>query len=256
LEFFLGAALCLMVSHAAWGYVMPAEQILDFTANNFSIFKTVVIDQTIRQEDIENEGEGVVYREKIWMQSPDGFRAERQDGSEMGINTFGRRYRSLLMAGTRSRLMGLLTGMGINLQQVAFTRSDGVVAYRIGGEAPEDPKVVIEKERFLPLLLTYEVQAQDGTALVKVRFRDYRKLEKAWYPFEIFCSRGTGFRRTCMVLDLKVNVPVTEILSNVPGAESSPPPQVPPAKTPEENFDPPEKNRLKNILKAFEDKYQ
>lgn len=256
MQAFLGAALCLVASQAARGYVMPAEQILDFTAKNFSVFKTVVIDQTVRQEDMENEEGGVIYREKIWMQSPDGFRSERQDGLEVGGDAFGRQYRSLLMAGTPSRLMRLLAGMGINLQQVAFTRSDGIVAYRIGGETPEGPEVVIEKERFLPLLLIYKVPTEDGPALVKVTFRDYRKLEKTWYPFEISCSRGTVFHKTCMVLDLKVNVPVTKTLSSVPGAESSPPTQVPAARAPEENFDPPEKERLKNILKAFEEKYQ
>lgn len=250
------AAMCLGAFQAARAYVMPAEQILGFTAKNFAFFRTVVIDQTVRQEDSENGGGEALYREKIWMQSPDGFRSERLDGSQVGGDPFGRKYRSLLMAGTPSRLMGLLAGMGINLQRVAFTRLEGTVGYRIGGEAPEVPAVVIEKERFLPLSLIYWVPAKDGAALVKVMFRDYRKLEKAWYPYEISCSLGADFHKTCTALDLKVNLPVTKTLSNVPGAEPSPPPQSPAAGAPDNYFDPSEKERLRNILRAFEEKYQ
>lgn len=246
----------MVLSHSALAYVMPPEQILEFTAKNFSTFKTVVIDQTVRQEDPENAEGGVVFREKIWLRSPDGFRSDRPEGSEGGGNTIGRRYRSLLMADTGSRLMGLLADMGINLQQVAFVRLDGVVAYRIGGEGPESQKVVIEKERFLPLLVSYKVPTQEGGAMVKVTFRDYRKLNKTWYPFEVSCSLGTGFKRTCTVLDLKFNVPITKTLVNVPEAKLPLQPQVPATEIPEKNFDPSEKDRLKNILKAFEEKYQ
>ena len=45
--------------------------------------------------------------------------------------------------------------LGIDTQQVAYTRLEGTVAYRIGEKDPEKPKLLIEKARVLPLLIVY-----------------------------------------------------------------------------------------------------
>ena len=251
-----GAILCLIVTHQAQGYVMPAEQILEFTARNFSVFKTSIIEQSVRQGTHEYEGTEVVFRETIWMQSPDGFRSERQDDLGNSEIFSDRRYRKLLMADTPARLMGLLAAMGIDLQKVAFTRVEGTVAYRIGDKANENSKVCIEKERFLPLLMTYSLPTGDGVVGVTVAFRDYRKVGNSWYPFQITYSQANGFRRTADVLDLKVNAPISKPLFKIPIARNQPLSGPPASMAPEEEIIPSEKERLRSILKAFEEKYR
>ncbi len=257
-EVLLGVILCLVAAHNAQGYVMPAEQILEFTAKNFSVFKTVIIEQSVRQNTREYEGTEVAYREMIWMQSPDGFRSERLDDSGDREIFSDRRYQKLLMAGTRGRLAGLFAAMGIDLQTVTFTRVDGIVAYRIGDKANEKPKVYIEKKRFLPVLLTYSLPAEDGAVGVTVAFRDYRKVVNSWYPFQIAYTQTNGFSRVSNVLDLKANAPIAKTLFKVPVpvTENWALSGSPPSKGTEEALMPSEKERLRSILKAFEEKYR
>jgi hypothetical protein len=107
--------------------------------------------------------------------------------------------------------MALLLEMGIDVQKVSYTRIDGVVAYRIGETDQASPKVLVEKGRFLPLLLSYKAPGLGG-GLAKVKFVDYRKVEQAWYPFEIFCSTADGTTEKYTVRSLKVNGPVSASL--------------------------------------------
>ena len=53
-----------LTSGRGMGYIMPAEQIIDFMAKNFSKFKTLVFTQSTHQQDKEVEGDGRIFEEK------------------------------------------------------------------------------------------------------------------------------------------------------------------------------------------------
>jgi hypothetical protein len=176
------------------------------------------------------------------MKSPDLFRVEVL-GSEGGqTREMDHRYRRLLIANSESDLKAFLSGMGIDMEKIFFTRVDGVIAYCIGDRDPDSPKILIEKERFLPLLLTYRRLSYAGEDVVRVRFKDYRQVEQGWYPFEITYSSGWQISERYIIQSLRANVQVS------PTYFDSPPIQP-------QKEGPSEEERLRRIIRTFEEKY-
>jgi hypothetical protein len=200
--------LFFMSSDRCPGYVLPSSQLIAYMVKNFSEFSTLVITQTTWQKDDRSEEGWEPYQEKIWMESPDLFHSQVLNLPKERLMEPDRSFRSLLMADSDTRVRGLLTRMGINLNATGLTRVEETVAYRIGGKDPDAPKIIIEKERFLPLVLTYPFPGNNGTATITVLFSDYRKIDKGWYPFEITYFDPRGFRENCVIDTLEANVPI------------------------------------------------
>jgi hypothetical protein len=207
----IGFIICLtlMVNGRCHGYVMPAEQMLDFMAGNFSNFKTVLIVQSTLQtgQDMEK-----VFMEQIQLKSPDLFEFKSLDRIAGRTDIPYMAYRQLLMANSRARIEQILSMMGINLQAVSLTRIDGVIAYRIGEKGDDIPKLLIEKERFLPLLLIYRTTGDMSEEVATVRFQDYRKEGKGWFPFNISYSVGNKIREEYSIQTLQINIPINSSL--------------------------------------------
>jgi hypothetical protein len=229
-------------------YIMPAEQLLDFMAKNFSGFRTVVITQSTLRTDSEGEG---VFKEQVLMKSPDFFHLKALDPGSKRPYPHHTSYRQLLIATTGDRIMRLLLKMGLNPHIVAFTRIDGIIAYRIGEKGPETPKLLIEKERFIPLLFVYRAPGNPEGETISVRFLDYRKQDKGWYPFEISVATEDGIKERSTVLSLQINAPVSSSLLEPFRIRPDPAEQ-----TPETGSSDLEDERLRKIIKAFEEKYR
>ena len=232
------------------GYMMPAEQIIGFMAKNFANFETVVITQYVIQEDEKDKDQGKIFKEQIWMKSPGLFHAKILDQQEEVGTARNTAYRQLLVANQPHRIEQILSGMGINLDAVGFTRIDGVIAYRIGEKEPESPKILIEKESFLPLLIIYRPIESLAHNIITVRFGDYRKLEEGWYPFETTYSLGQDIRETYSIQSLLANEPVDNQIFYASGEKSDS------SESPEKRQEDPDEKRLKRIIKTFEKKYQ
>jgi hypothetical protein len=175
---------------------------------NSSEFKTMVITQTTWQKDERTEEGGESYQERIWMEAPDLFRTQVINQPKRWLMKPDTSFRSLLMADNDTQVKRLLTRMGINIHSTGLTRVEETVAYRIGGKDPDAPKIVIEKERFLPLVLTYSFPGDYDTVTITVLFNDYRRVDNGWYPFEITYFDPRGFRENCVIDTLQVNVPI------------------------------------------------
>jgi len=201
--------LTLMLNGRCHGYVMPAEQMLDFMAKNFSNFKTVDIVQSTMQIGQDSEK---VFMEQIRLKSPDLFELKSLDRMAGRTDIPYMAYRQLLIANSRARLEKILSVMGINLQAVSLTRIDGVIAYNIGEKGDGIPKLLIEKERSLPLLLVYRPAGDISGVLVTVRFQDYRKEDKGWFPFQINYSVSNKIREEYNIQTLQTNIPINSSL--------------------------------------------
>jgi len=249
LKFLLIGCLGLLLQARSYAYVMPSEQLIKFLAANFSKIETLVVEQLTWNENDRQEGRINVFRETVFMKSPNLFHskvvdpnAEMREKSEMT-------FRQVVIANTVHSLRTLFSTSGIDLEKVAFTRVDGIIAYRIGDKAPESPKILIEKGRFLPLLLTYRSPLNDYGDLINVRFTDYRQFEQGWYPFEIIYSSSRVVKETYLVEALKVNVPIDPALflskERAPAA----------GEETEKGGGPTEEERLRRVIRTIEEKY-
>lgn len=232
-----------MIPCKGLAYLMPAEQLVGMMTANFSKFKTLFISQSICTLNQDNEEAGIPLEEKLWLKSPGFYRSELLTRSwDKGVDlNIDRAFCLLLMANDSDRITGLLIQMGVNLDSVALTRVDGIIAYRVGDKIPESPRLLIEKERFVPLLLSYWLSGDAGPEIVTVRFDDYRKLGRGWYPYEIVYSVGEGMRQRYSIIRLQVNIPIDGPLSVIPEQ------RIIPEETPEEK-------RLEEAVEALKEK--
>jgi len=245
-------SLSLGVPAISLGYVLQAEQIVPFMAANASKFKTLVITQFTQQEKRDSTGvlSFEILREKIWMQAPGRFHSEVLSEDRGRREVPDAAFRRLLLADSSEGFMQLLLEMGINLEAVAFTRIDGIIAYRIGDATPGSPRILIEKERFLPLQLKYWSIGDRAGALVEVTFKDYREVDKGWYPFEITHTSERWPNEAYTILTILPNTPFD------PSVFSSPISGATTDQSSEGGEGLSNEERLKRIIRKFEDKYQ
>ena len=253
------AGMVFFVPVNCYSYIMPAEQVVSLMTANFSKFKTLLIIQSTHLLNLRDKGEEIVLEEKIWLNSSGFYRSElmdKPDGQEKTVDEIAAHresidmtFRRILMSNDCVRIMALLSEMGINLENVVFTRLDGVIAYRIGGKNPKSPKLIVEKERFLPLLLSYRMLDDSEEKRLTVRFHDYRKMAKGWYPYKIVCFVGEKIEGSYFVNDLKANVPIVFPVSETRKGGPKPTQML------ERRQGSTEDERLKEVIKILEEKY-
>ena len=244
--------LLSMIPCKGLAYLMPAEQLVGMMTANFSKFKTLFISQSICTLNQDDEGSGIPLEENLWLKSPGLYRSELLAWSGdkgVDLNT-DRVFCLLLMANNAERITGLLTQMGVNLNSVALIRVDGIIAYCVGDKTPGSPRLLIEKERFVPLLLSYGLSRDTGTEIVTVRFNDYRKLGRGWYPYEIVYSVGEGMRQRYSIIRLQVNIPIDGPLLMIPEQ------RIIPVQRFENHEEMPEEKRLEEAVEALKEKYR
>jgi len=241
----LFAVLCAK-GHA---YLLPSDQIIEFMAKNFSRLQTLVVDQSTSCEDLEDENSAVVFKETISIKSPDLYSRKVLDQRMEGRSILDQRYRQLLIKNEPERLLELLSAMGVDLKKVSFTRIDGVIAYCIGDRDAASPKILVQKENFLPLLLSYKVRGQSSEERIRVRFKDYREIGSGWYPFEIVSSSRGRIVEKYRVRSIRVNEPLEPSTFKVfaPITEQG--------SSQEKKQVSPQDENLKELIKTFEEKY-
>ncbi len=206
----LPAGLSVLSEPVAHAYVLPAEQILQFMAANFSKTQTLIVHQSCEQT---SEAKGTKsFDEILTMKAPGLFHVETKDSGENRGEERDYSYWRLFLANSASPLTALMLERGIDIVKVGYTRMDGIVAYRIGEVEETGPRVLVEKERFLPLFFSYRAPSVGGGSLAIVKFLDYRRVEQAWYPFEILYSPAEGITEKHKVRFLKINGPVNPSL--------------------------------------------
>ena len=231
-------------------YIIPSEQLLEFMIKNFSKINTLVIIQSTLQEETSAENEIIQkqFKEQLWLKSPASFQSRiiTEEGTRLGTRDLS--YQRLIMAESQSDLETFLRDKRIELDQVMLSRLEKTIVYQIGKNNPYSPRLLIEKKRFLPLLISYPL-SESSYKMVTVRFQDYRELEKGWYPFQIIYSIDEQIKETSTVQSCEVNVPINASLFSEKSEKSFPKEE----KTDKAKTD---ENRLRKIIKAFEEKYR
>lgn len=250
-------AFTLAWPHPNQAYVMPAEQVIELMATNFAPFRTQTFIQSTHTVRFWDRTLEPPLEERVWLQSPEQFRLEDvidgsgETGTGKGIGPLrpreDRTYYRLLMSQKGDKVMELLQRLGVNVETVALTRADGIIAFRIGDMDPGSPKLLVEKERFLPLFLSYGVGQRAPSEQITVQFQDYRRVEQGWYPHEIVYFGEEDIGELHSIRAVEVNIPVKGPFFTIP---------IGPGDAVGQNaseLDAPIKRRLRDLIKVLED---
>ncbi len=251
IHLFTAATFFILSPAQACAYIMPPAQVLEYAAKNFSEIKTLVITRSVEREDTKTLEIKNLLKEEIRLKSPGFFRAEiieRFQDTETRPSAEMISHK-LLLSQKSHDLMLFLYGLGIDTGKISLDRTQGVVCYRIGGTGPENPVLFVEKRRFLPLLLRYR-SPSETLGWITVRYEEFRRLDKAWYPYLTIYSTTEAFTEKARVLDLQANLPVGSPLYEIDLKEYAPPRDISP-----EIEEGTERHFLDKI-KLLEEKYQ
>ena len=271
------SVVLMLLPGESLAYVIPLEQILGEVQKKFTGLNSVIIEQATHLIHSRDPLRETVFREKVWLKTPryertmemaphvpnvvesasktkpgpgnEGPKAENQSNPVARQSNPDTAFRWLLMANPQGGIAAFLSQLGIQTWEVGYDRCDGVVAYRVGVRGPENPKLLVDKKRFLPLMLSYMLPGDPNGRLVTVRFKDYRKIDAGWYPHEIDYALADGPTEVYHILNLTANVPIqTSSFEKVEGPATPPKPSAHPEK--------PDDQRLEEIMRALKTKYQ
>jgi len=273
-----GLFLSLTASEIS-AYVMPLEQILARVRKRFAAQYSLIIEQTAHVIQSRDPLVEQVFRERVWLKSPhyertmemntlaagnakmggsksiSGNVTENQASENQPDQPFRQpnqdtSYRWLLMNHPKGGISAYLSRLGIQMGDSGYDRCDEVVAYRVGNRDPQGPRLLVDKERFFPLLLSYMLPGDPRGRLVTVRFKDYRKSDAGWYPYEIEYELEGAPVEVYYILNLTANAPIeTSFFERK--VEPSPAPV-----RPSPNQEQPDEDHLKEIMRKLEKKYQ
>ncbi|MBW1771971.1 MAG: hypothetical protein JRJ82_03660 [Deltaproteobacteria bacterium] len=250
----IGGALLVMILALSpfgicHGYIMPLEQILQRMAANFSGFATQVIVQSTQRKDGSDPSGSILVREKVWAKSPDLFHSQVLDEDQTRKGKPDLTFRQLLVSNSPERIRSFLESLGVDLKRVSFSRFNGIIVYQIGTREPDSPKIFIDKETFLPILLQYRTAENPGGGTALVEFRDFRKVDKGWYPFEVSFMTSNGIEEIYTLETMETNVPIDITVFVAPERPSG-------QSQEKTESNPSEQERLRHIIKTFEEKYR
>ena len=229
-NFLIGLSLIilLILSSIGYPYILPPTQIIEFMTNKFTKIERLKIIQLNKIKDLNQEGESV-FGEIIYFWFPTLYRSEIagqldkrliiHDGIktlrviDREITSEGESwdipYRFLMLAQNPERLLERLKDLGMNLDKASLTRFEGRIAYLIGEKEEGSPKLLVDKDLFVPLLLQY------GNILL--RFSDYREfMEQIWYPYKIAYSFNGDIIEEYTIKDIIVNPSLDLSLFDIP----------------------------------------
>lgn len=237
---------------AVSAYVMPPEQLLEFMSEKVPGCESMEIGWTASSSTLIEEGGGTV-EEIVWFRRPNLLRVLRDSGEVRGEDVAGLEAGYLgLFCGDEKEAERLLIRLGVAGTRSSYTRHEGEVAYRIGSDSGGGPTLLLEKKRFLPLLLLFEPRDGKVGGFAKVRFRDYRKVGEGWFPFEILYDGPSGVTGAYTVRQVLFNRPPPERAPKRSSLDSVSPSE---DKGASQGRGESESDRLKKVIRAFEQKY-
>ncbi|OPX35290.1 MAG: hypothetical protein B1H11_09340 [Desulfobacteraceae bacterium 4484_190.1] len=216
--------LLLVLPAAAYSYLIPVEQLLRFTVKRIHRSKTIVITRSVHCIDPTSKEIQAVFEDRICLDRPDLYYLEITKApagntspdltdSERGKDLF---FYLLFLTKNTDDLTRFLSDLCINLKTESFSRLDKTIVYRIGDTEQNAPYIMIDKDRFLPLLLCY-YNDSDRNEKVVVRFSDYKKIGKRWFPLEITYRKEGSVVKRYIHTDIKhgnkmvIGYPLTEM---------------------------------------------
>jgi hypothetical protein len=117
-------------------------------------------------------------------------------------------YKDLLLFRSREALSERLSELGVDISVSSLGKFEGQPAFVVGAEYPDEtlPQVWIAMETFQPLrMLIPSGSSLYSTDFLEIRYSQWQKIGKIWYPMRIEFIQDDAIVRTIEVNDYQVD---------------------------------------------------
>jgi len=205
LPFFL-----LLPFKGALCYVMPASQVLELMAKNFSSTDTIVIEQWVKVSESGGEDDQGLVPQRVKITPPWSFSCESVQGPGDGAeDIFWRKcscsnvgkYQCLFMKHSVPEVEAFVLRLGIDTSMVSLTHLGEEIAYFIGRKGKGRSHLIVGRKSFLPLELHIGFPGS-SVGPFTIRFKDYRHIGNGWFPYRIICESDYGPKEQIVVQNI------------------------------------------------------
>jgi hypothetical protein len=213
-------------------YILPSTQIIEFMVKKYASVTTLQMTQLTKALDLDSARE-TVFGETIFLMSPDRYRSEvaGQPGKRILVHNRSRTlkiidgevgyarenrgflFHFLMLAQDPRHVLKDLEQLGVNLDMVSLARLEGRIAYLIGNKEEGSPRLLVDKDLFIPLLLQY--------GSITFFASDFEELKpKLWYPRSLLHSYAGAniedyFQEEYRIKDIIVNPSIDASLFDI-----------------------------------------
>ena len=223
LSFFL-----LVPYQIALCYVMPASQVLELMAKNFSPMDTMVIEQWVKVSEPGSQDDEDLVPQSVRIRRPWSFSCEKLQGperSEEGALGTGcgwcdvGKYQCMFIKHSVWELEAFASRLGIDTSIVSLTHLGEKIAYLIGRKGKGRSYLIVDRDSFLPLELHVGF-AGSSVGPFTIRFKDYRHIGHGWFPYRIICESDYGLREEFVVQNIETGINANPSILQSPAVPS------------------------------------
>ncbi|MBU0987711.1 MAG: hypothetical protein KKH68_10725 [Proteobacteria bacterium] len=208
-------------------YVLPGLHILELLAQKFQASQNLSISQTLILYD-DTPGGGGEFIENIRYFFPEAFRSDIVSENVQRIHVLAKgvaltiidgkvaaqsetrydRYKDIILYNSRVLLEKRLTLHGVDVTVSSLGRFQDKPCFVLGAQYPDEtrPQVWIDKETFIPFRWIVTGKTKDSAEdLLEVRYLDWRRVGKKWYPMHIEFYSNDMLVREIKVLNIEVS---------------------------------------------------
>lgn len=218
LVIFLGFALVTCLYAPTNAYVLPGPYILKLMTQNLGKAKSLLVSQTLAIHDESPQKIGVELSETLRYVFPETFRSDTLSENVNRIHVLSKgkavtvidgkiadesdnrydRYKDILLFKPREMLKDKLSLLGVDVTVSSLGRFQGKPAYVLGAQYPDEttPQIWLDKDTFRPFrwIMTSKPE-QSRENRLEVRYLEWQKFQKTWYPMRIeFFMAGVRVR--------------------------------------------------------------
>ena len=234
--------LVAALTGAAEAFVLPGPFVLDQMNRQLAGAQRMRVRQTLEVEthgfsrNIQPLEENLQYafpaKIRSDIQTPNGTRVHIRVGDTAqtridrtpipGESRFDR-YQDLLLLQSREMLQERLVANGVDVNVTSLGRFEEHIVFVVGARYPDRsvPQVWIDQQTFLPL--RWWISSGAGVFL-DVRYRNWRKFDRIWYPMQIEFFQDGLWLRTADVLEVDIHADfsddVFDLAATAPSGES------------------------------------
>lgn len=233
-------AVGLVLAPSVQAYVLEGPHVLELMTRKKSPPQTLLVEQQVIIEDSALSDQPITLEETLRYSFPDTFRADTQhelthrilvvarnqalvvvDG-QIVSNQQGRfdHYKDVLLYRSRQLLHQALIAQHVDVGQTSLGRWDDHIVVVIGAQYPDESasQLWVDKELFLPLrwiIVTADTSEEQEANRLEFIYRDWRKINKVWYPMQIETTLNQKRIRMVRVKTVKKDVVLDADLLNI-----------------------------------------